>query len=365
MSSMSRQYKVAAVQKSSIYYDAQAATEKGIAILEEAAAAGAKLVVFAELWLSGYPFHIWLMSYGESVAFIKEYYTKGAVEANGPEAQAFAGACKRLGVRAVIGFAERDHGTLYMSQWIIGPDGSIVTRRKLKPSIMERVVFGEGDGSDIKVHDTELGRLGALQCWEHAQPLLKYAMGTQHEEIHCASWPSFPPKLPHHSLSQEANASVIQTYAVETGSFVVSSSSPISQQNIDYVVTRAGEQFRQMLPFGCGHTMIYGPEGAKLCELPPHDEETIIYADVDLDLCYVARSAMDPAGHYSRADVFEVHFNTAPRHTVRVGAHGTLLDLRGTSRQLRREMFAPKDQASPSQTTSDEGSWINLKDESK
>ncbi|KAI5479105.1 aliphatic nitrilase [Pseudohyphozyma bogoriensis] len=339
MASSARQYKVAAVQASSVYHDAAANTKKTIALLEEAAAQGAKLVIFSELWLSGYPFWCWMMGYGEAVSFVKDYYVKGAVEADGLESKLIADTCKRLAVRAVIGFAERSHGSLYMSQWIFGPDGLVMTRRKLKPSIMERVIFGEGDGSDIKVHDTELGRLGALQCWEHAQPLLTHTMGMQHEEIHCASWPSFPPELPHFSLSAEANASVIQTYAVQTGSYVISASSNLSQQNQDFIC-EGREHLRPHFPLGCGLTQIYGPEGKQLAERPKHDEEKIIYADVDLDTCFGARAAMDPSGHYARSDVFEVHFDNTPRRGIRVGPHGTHSTAPGGTRLLRKEIFS-------------------------
>lgn len=158
-------------------------------------------------------------------SFIKPYYTKSAVTAGGPEAAALSLACRRLQIRATIGYAERDHGSLYMSQWMIGPDGSIVSRRKLKPSLMERVVFGEGNvsaaaesnglveradgfviglqGSDLLVLETEIGRVGALQCWvslchvclrwpsahthsclqEHTQLLIKHSLAVQHEEV--------------------------------------------------------------------------------------------------------------------------------------------------------------------------------------
>lgn len=136
---------------------------------------------------------------------------------------------------------------------------------------------------------------------EHAQSLLKYAMSSQHEEVHCASWPVFPSELPHHSLSRSSNAAVLTAYAVETGTFVVSASSFLSPQNLEKVF---GEK-EKILSLGGGYTTILDPEGRTLALAEP-DKNEIIYAHVDLDACYKARSMLDPTGHYSRTDVFQV-----------------------------------------------------------
>jgi aliphatic nitrilase len=142
---------------------------------------------------------------------------------------------------------------------------------------------------------------------EHAQSLLKYAMSSQHEELHCASWPVFPAELPHHSLSRESNAALLTAYAIETGTFVVSASSFLTSQNLDKVF---GEK-EKMLSTGGGFTTILDPEGRTLALAAP-DKNEVIYADINLDECYKARSVLDPTGHYSRTDVFQVHFFTLP-----------------------------------------------------
>ncbi|GAA5893528.1 hypothetical protein JCM6882_007844 [Rhodosporidiobolus microsporus] len=312
----SRRYRVAAAQIEAVYYDAQANLELIKNAIGEAAAGGARLVVFSELALSGYPFHIWALPYHEQLPYIQSFYSGAAVEADGPEAQALAACCKLHGIRAVVGFSEREGGSLFMSQWIISPEGELVVRRKLKPTSLERILYGEGDGSDIRVHETELGRLGALQCWEHAQCLIKYAMSSQHEEIHCASWPVFPAELPHQSLSVAGNSALLTAYAIETGTFVVSASSFFTEQNLKKLF---GDK-PPALSLGGGYTCILGPEGETLARAPP-DQSSIIYSEVDLDLCYRAKSILDPLGHYSRTDVFQVHIDTAPRQTVHIGPH--------------------------------------------
>ena len=116
-------------------------------------------------------------------------------------------AAKRNKMFVAIGLSERDGGSLYIAQWIIGPDGeTVATRRKLKPTHAERTVFGEGDGSHLAVHDLAIGRVGALCCWEHLQPLSKYAMYAQNEQVHVAAWPSFSLYDPFaHALGAEVN----------------------------------------------------------------------------------------------------------------------------------------------------------------
>ena len=131
--------------------------------------------------------------------------------------------------------SERDGGSLYIAQWIIGPDGETVAkRRKLKPTHAERTVFGEGDGSHLAVHDLDIGRLGALCCWEHLQPLSKYAMYAQNEQVHVAAWPSFSLYDPFaHALGAEVNNAASEIYAVEGSCFVVAPCATVSPAMID------------------------------------------------------------------------------------------------------------------------------------
>lgn len=105
-----------------------------------------------------------MYSYPAMVRYIPQYQAN-AVTHDGPEAALLLEACRDCRITVALGVAEQEHGTLYMSQWVIEQGKFILRRRKLKPSIVERMLFGEGDGSDIKVIDTPLGRLGALQCW--------------------------------------------------------------------------------------------------------------------------------------------------------------------------------------------------------
>ncbi len=185
-------FKAAVVQAEPAWLDARAGVDKAVLLIGEAAGNGARLIAFPEAWIPGYPHFLWLGPQAWGMQFVGRYHENSIVigdELFGRLARAAAD--HRITV--VIGVSERDKGSLYMAQFVFGADGTVVnTRRKLKPTHVERVLFGEGDGSDLAVHDIEgIGLLGALNCWEHLQPLTKYAMYGLGEQVHVASWPSF------------------------------------------------------------------------------------------------------------------------------------------------------------------------------
>jgi nitrilase len=216
---------------------------------------------------------------------------------------------KQAGITVVMGYSERGGGSLYMSQAIIGPDGELIgNRRKLKPTHVERSVYGEGDGSDLVVFELPFGRLGALCCWEHYQTLTKFAMYSQHEQIHVASWPSqslYQPMV--RTFGLQVNESAMRMYAVEGQVFVVNSSNVIDQACLDLFCDTPEK--RELLELGGGWARFFGPDGGDLTEPLPHTEEGILYADIDLSQIPVAKAAADPVGHYSRPDVLSLRFN--------------------------------------------------------
>jgi aliphatic nitrilase len=182
--------KAAAVQAAPVFMDLEASIDKAAVLIEEAASAGAQLVAFPETWLPGFPWFIYLGTPAQALAFFPRYHDN-SLAVDSPQMRRLQGIVKRAAVTLVMGFSERAMGSRYMAQAIIDPRGELLlTRRKLKPTHIERTVFGEGDGSDLVVVDAPFGRLGALNCWEHVQPLMKMAMYAQHEEVHVASWPS-------------------------------------------------------------------------------------------------------------------------------------------------------------------------------
>jgi nitrilase len=311
--------RVAAVQAEPVWLDLAAGVDKVIELIGEAAAEGARLVAFGETFIPGYPWWIWLDSPAAGMQFVPRYFAN-SMSRDGAEMRRIRDAAARHGVHVVLGFSECDGGSLYMAQAFISDRGELISvRRKLKPTHVERSVFGEGDGSDIQVHDTNLGKLGALNCWEHLQPLTKYAMYSLGEQIHVASWPSFSLyRDAARALGPEVNTAASLMYAVEGQVFVLAPCAVVGPAGVELFCDTDAK--RQLLRIGGGFARIYGPEGSELATSLPESEEGIVFADLDPALIAIAKSAADPVGHYSRPDVFRllINRNPAPR-TVESG----------------------------------------------
>jgi aliphatic nitrilase len=215
-----------------------------------------------------------------------------------------------------IGYSEKAAGSLYIAQALIDDQGNTVqTRRKLKPTHVERTVFGEGDGSDLTVCETAIGNIGSLSCWEHLQPLSKYAMYAQNEQVHCGAWPSFSLyRGGAYALGAEVNNAASQVYAAEGQCFVIAPCATVSSAMSDLLCTDPGK--KQMLLTGGGFARIYGPDGSPLGSNLPEDQEGLVIADIDLGMISLAKAAGDPSGHYSRPDVTRLLLNKTRREPV-------------------------------------------------
>ncbi len=312
-----QKYKVAAVQAAPSFLDLDASIERTVGLIDEAAANGARLIAFPETWIPGYPWWIWLGAPAWAImkGFVSRYFDN-SLAYDSAAAETLRQAAKRNNIVVVLGLSERDGGSLYIAQWIIGADGETVAqRRKLKPTHVERSVFGEGDGSDLAVHELDIGRVGALCCWEHLQPLSKYAMYAQNEQVHVAAWPSFSLYDPFaHALGAEVNNAASKIYAVEGSCFVVAPCATVSKAMIDLLCDTPDKH--ALLHAGGGFAVIYGPDGSPIGDRLPPDQEGLIYADVDLGMISVAKAAADPAGHYARPDVTRLLLNKRPGHRV-------------------------------------------------
>ena len=308
-------YKVAVVQAAPIFLDLEKSIDKTITLIEEAASKGAKLINFGETWLPGYPFYIWLDAPVMGMQFVQRYF-ENSLELGSEQHQRICDAAKKNNIYVGLGFSERDGGSLYIAQMLIDDEGEMVfTRRKLKPTHVERTVFGNGDGSDLTVHDSDIGKIGGLACWEHLQPLSKYAMYSQNEQVHLAAWPGFSlydGKA--YALGWQVNTAASQIYAAEGQSFVLAGSLMVSKELQDMLCDTDFK--RELLPVGGGHARIYGPDGSPLAENLPDTQEGILYADIDLGMIAIAKSAADPAGHYARPDVTQLLFNQNPQRPV-------------------------------------------------
>jgi nitrilase len=312
--------KAAAVQAAPVFMNLEASIDKAAVLIEAAASAGAQLVAFPETWLPGFPWFIYLGTPAQALAFFPRYHDN-SLAVDSAQMRRLQGIVKRAGITLVMGFSERAMGSRYMAQAIIDPRGELLlTRRKLKPTHIERTVFGEGDGSDLVVVDAPFGRLGALNCWEHVQPLMKMAMYAQHEEVHVASWPSLSIYRDiAYALGPEVNNAASLIYAVEGGCFVLAPCAVISQEMFD-LLCDTPEKAHLLNPRtdkpGGGFTVIYGPDGRSLCNVLAEDEEGILYADLDPAAITLAKATADPAGHYARADAVRLVINRGKRRVM-------------------------------------------------
>jgi len=312
------QLRVAAVQAAPVFLDLDATIDKTIQLARSAASEGAQLIAFPETWIPGYPWWIWLTAPALGMQFVQRYHDNSLVVGS-PEFQRIAQAARENRIWISVGFSERSGGSLYIAQALFDDKGNLVkTRRKLKPTHVERTVFGEGDGSDLAVMETSIGNVGMLACWEHLQPLTKYAMYAQNEQIHIAAWPSFSVyRGGAHALGAEVNNAVSQVYAAEGQCFVIAPCATVSKEMRELLCT--DDLQRQLLLEGGGFARIYGPDGRSLGQPLAENEEGLVIADIDLGVISLSKAAADPAGHYARPDVTRLLFNKSA--SERVVAH--------------------------------------------
>jgi len=203
----------------------------------------------------------------------------------------------------VLGVNERDRGSLYNTQLVFDADGSLVLkRRKITPTYHERMVWGQGDGSGLTVLDTAVGKLGALACWEHYNPLARFALMAQHEQLHCSQ---FPGSMVGQIFTDQIEVT-IRHHALESGCFVVNSTGWLTPEQIAQITP--DEKLQKVLTGGC-NTAIIGPEGNHLCS-PITEGEGIAIADLDFSLITKRKRMMDSVGHYSRPDLLQLHLNS-------------------------------------------------------
>ncbi|MHC5908345.1 carbon-nitrogen hydrolase family protein [Streptomyces sp. S6] len=312
---MPNTYRVAAVQAEPVWLDADATVEKTIALIEDAAAQDVELLAFPETWIPGYPLFLWLGAVAGQVPYVARYHANSPT-VDGRHLTAVRQAARRSGVTVALGYSEKDHGSLYMAQTLISPDGDVLLhRRKLKATHVERSLFGEGDGSHLKVVDTPLGRVGALNCWEHLNPLNRYALYAQHEQVHIAAWPAFGLyKNVAYSLGAEVNMALTQSYALEGGCYVIAATQVISERGIEIFATT--DEQRALLTAGAGSSRIFAPDGSPVGKPLDEHAEGLLIADIDLSLIDLAKNGADLAGHYSRPDATRLLHDDRPTSVV-------------------------------------------------
>jgi nitrilase len=299
--------KVAAVQAAPVYLDLPASLEKAGKLIGEAARFGAKVVVFPETWLPGYP--AWLDCCRDAALWdyapVKKVFARlmeNSVAIPSPATEALSEMALKHQIVLNMSVNERvtqgaGRGTLYNTMLTFGADGALLNRhRKIMPTYTERLVWGQGDGASLKAVDTDAGRIGGLICWEHWMPLARQALHTSGEDIHVAAWPQV----------KEMNLVASRHYAFEGRCYVIATGAIMKANELPEGLEAI--ESLQLNPEAFvlnGGSAIIAPDGTLLAG-PVFNEETIVTAELDLSRIVEEAMVLDITGHYSRPDIFDV-----------------------------------------------------------
>ncbi len=302
-----RVIRAAAAQLAPDLNSATATLQKVLNCIEEAAGQGVELIVFPETFVPYYPYFSFVIPAVKCGSEHLRLY-ENAVTVPSPITDAVSRQAKAYGMVVVLGVNERDRGSLYNAQLIFNADGRLLLkRRKLTPTYHERMIWGQGDGAGLKVVESAAGRIGALACWEHYNPLARYALMTQHEEIHCSQ---FPGSMVGPIFTNQIEAT-IRHHALESGCFVVNATGWLTDQQIESIT--GDESLQQSLRNGC-NTAIISPEGEHLAPAITEGEGLVV-ADLPMKLITKRKRMMDSVGHYSRPELLSLLINNKAHQT--------------------------------------------------
>lgn len=308
-------FKAAAVHAAPVFLDKVATTAKAVSIMREAARSGAELVAFPETYIPAFPVWAALWAPIENHDFFARM-ADASILVDGPEVALLRGAARELGVFVSIGISERSPvsvGGMWNSNLIIGDDGSIlVHHRKLVPTFYEKLVWSAGDGEGLRIADTRLGKIGGLICGENTNPLARFALMAQGEQVHISSWPPmWPTRHPGKGGNFDnvaANRIRASAHSFEAKAFGIVTAGFMDAAMRSELVNRDPRIADVVDGTPRAASFFVGPTGEQIGEML-QKEEGIVYADLDINLCVEPKQFHDVVGYYNRFDIFDFSVN--------------------------------------------------------
>lgn len=307
---MSETITVAAAHLAPVYLDAQATVDKACIYIRKAADAGVQLVAFPESFVPGFP--IWpAISAPIYTHDLFKRFVAQSIRVPGPEILKICAAARECGVMVSIGISEstdRSVGCIWNTNLLIGADGSILNHhRKLVPTYYEKLVWANGDGAGLRVVDTPVGRVGALICGENTNPLARYSLMAQGEQLHVSS---YPPIWPTHDPAANDRYDLASAIRIRAGAhsfeakvFNIVAAARLGDEVYDILAPLGEDALRVVRESPAGISMILGPSGTPIAETSK-DEDQLLIEQIDLADCVVPKQFHDVVGYYNRFDIF-------------------------------------------------------------
>ena len=311
-----KKIKAATVQTSPVFLNVEKTIDKAISFIKEAHENGAKLIAFPEVFIAGYPYWNWIMTPVQGSKWYEELY-KNSVAVTDASMQKLYKAAKDFDIHIVIGINERgeSYGEIYNTNLIINNHGNVIGKhRKLVPTWAEKLTWTSGDGSSLKVYDTEVGPIGTLACGENTNTLARFTLLSQGELIHIANYISLPVAPPDYDMA-EAIKIRAAAHSFEGKLFTIVSCSTISKEIMDILKPEVPNVEELLSRKSSAFSGFIGPNGAVIGK-SLIDDEGIIYAEIDLAKCIQPKQMHDILGHYNRFDIFDLRVNIAPTKKI-------------------------------------------------